>query len=112
MSKKCIIVALYLISLFCIIYYTIKYYYNKNLTFGHNQILIWTMVIVLVIICLIIGIINSIKLNKLQNQNEELLSQISHLSKRIVGYHYSEMSNINSTMECILDLDKGENTNE
>ena len=44
----------------------------------------------------------------IKKQNKELLKQVFHLSKQIEDYCYSEMNNINSTMECILDLDKGD----
>ena len=47
-----------------------------------------------------------------KKQNKELLKQVFRLSKQIEDYCYSEMNNINSTMKCILDLDKGDNTNE
>ena len=67
---------------------------------------------VIIIFCLLIGILNSIKLNNVTKQNKELLKQVFYLSKQIEDYCYSEMNNINSTMECILDLDKGDDPNE
>ena len=72
----------------------------------------WTIVMVIIIFCLLVGILNSIKLNNVTKQNEELLKQVSHLSKKIEDYCYLEMNNINSTMEYILDLDKGDDPNE
>jgi outer membrane murein-binding lipoprotein Lpp len=108
MGKKIVVTTLYLISIFCIVYYAAKYYCERNLKFEKNQILGWTIVMVIIVSSLIIGMFNSIKLNSIKKQNDELLAEVSHLSKKIGKYHYSEMSNINSTMECVLDLDKGD----
>lgn len=112
MRKKILFTILYLISIFCVVYYTIKYYCEKSLMFGEKQLFIWTVIIVIIMFCLVIGIVNYLKLNVVKEQNQELLMQASHLSKKIEEYHYSEMNNINSTMECILDLDKGDESDE
>lgn len=104
--RKIVRYFLFSVSLLCILYYTIKYYYENNLSFDKSNILGWTIVVFIIVVCLSIGIRNSIRLDKVLIQNKELIDKVSELSKTIEAYHYSEMSNVNSVMECVLDLDK------
>ena len=63
---------------------------------------------VIILLSLILGMIANFKLDILEKQNEELLNEVFHLSKTIQNNHYSELSAIKNNMECILDLNKGD----
>lgn len=88
------------IGIFCMIYYFGKFYINGSLKLEHNMLFCFAIVVTMIIISLIFGMI-------LYVQNLRLSSQISHLSKELEQFHYSEMSLIKSNMECILDLEEG-----
>lgn len=106
--KKILTIAIGVIGIACVIYYSSKYYIESHLFINYNQCLGFTVVIAIILISLILGIIANFKLNILQKQNKELLNEISHLSKTIQDNHYSELSAIENNMECILDVDKGD----
>lgn len=92
----------------CAVYYASKYYIETHLSIDHNQLVGFTIVVVIILSSLILGMIANFKLNALQKQNKELLNEVSRLSKTIQNNHYSELSAIENNMECILDLDKGD----
>lgn len=94
------------IGVFCIVYYLSKFYTKGFVEFNHNAIIGFSIVATMIIISLISSMIIYVKLCKMENKNVELSNQISHLSKEIEKFHYSEMESINSNMECILDLDE------
>lgn len=98
---------LYAMSISCILYYTIKYYFNNCLVFNSSKIVPWTIIVFIILSCLILGVSNSIKLDKVIRQNLQLGETIIKMSEQIENFHYSEMSNINSVMECVVDIDSG-----
>ena len=93
------------IGIFCMLYYSAKYYTQGRLSFEHNAIVGFSIVCTMIIICLILNMYNAIR-------NDQLKDQISELSKQLERYHYAEMKATENNMECILDidskLDKGE----
>lgn len=106
--KKYIILSFGFIGIFCIIYYFNKFYNNTSLGFERNTLYAFIILSVLIIISLISSAFNYLKLDKVEKQNKKLLNQVDILYQQIEKYHYSEMKSINSNMECILDLEKGE----
>lgn len=95
-------------GLSCVTYYVCKYYTVKQLCFTEQQTFSFGIIATIVILGLIIGIVNYLKIEELQKQNVELLKKLSYLSNQISKCHVSEMKAISSNMECILDLDKGD----
>lgn len=83
-------------SIYALLYYTYKFYIGETLS--NNMFNIWVLFGFITIIALILGVVNSIKLNKMSTT----ISQIANL---IEDCHYSEMAELRNAMECILDLD-------
>lgn len=106
--RKFITIVFSVFGMFCILYYCGKYFIEKHLYFEENTMLYFYLVMTVVIFGLVMSILNYKKIDKLQLQNNQLLDEVSHLCKIVEEFHYSEMESIKSNMECILDLDKGD----
>lgn len=102
--KKVSIIGLSSISLFCIVYYTLKYYTSKTLCFKENFILVWTIFALLTIFCLALGIFNFIKLEKINKQNEEFKTLLLKLIDQGDDNYYSVLHHLQNNREISLDI--------
>lgn len=68
-----------IISIFSLIYFTVKYYFDGALIFSNNNILVYTILISIILLTLILGIVNNRELNTIKQQNVDLIGLISKL---------------------------------
>lgn len=88
-----------LITVFCFIYYTVKFsqYINQENIF-------WILFGIGIIVILAIGIFNSINILKLQKENAELKETIVNLMNLSESHYYSTLEYIQNSREISLDV--------
>ena len=102
MKRNLIISVLGTAGLISLFYYMIKFCSIMNRT----EFMCWIIVSVIIIITIVIGIVNTFKLNKVQKQLS-CLTEIIKVEREIIEkYHYDELSAIENNLESILDLDR------
>ena len=79
------------ISIFSLIYFTVKYYFDGALSFNRNNILVWTIVI---LFTLILGIANNRELQTIKQQNSNLIGLVS----RLIESHENNCDEILTTL--------------
>lgn len=80
--KKIMTYIFSIISIFSLVYFTVKYYCDSVLVFGESNIIGWTVLIFIILATLIVGIVNNKELNTLKSQNTELVSIVNKLLER------------------------------
>jgi len=72
-----------IISIICLLYYTVKYYHDKILVFKEGEILGWTVLMCILLALLVLGLANnreiiniSRKMINVENQNTKLIELI------------------------------------
>lgn len=100
--KFIIVLILSACSIYALLYYTFRFYTSEIL--DNNMLKMWVFFGTIILITLIIGVFNRFKLIKIEKQNAKMSATISQIASLIEDYHYSEMSELRNTMECILDL--------
>ena len=85
----------------CFIHYTAGFY---NILCLNKEIILWILFGLFILITLIIGILNSIKLCKLQKENIELKELIVKLSNEADSHYYSTLEHIQNSREISLDV--------
>ena len=102
--KKLTTYIFYAISIFSLVYFTIKYYHDKSLNFDYDGIIGWTIIIVIILTTLGIGIFNCIKIKKLEKQNVELLSLVKELCERQEYNNENTLLTLQNSREISLDI--------
>jgi len=67
------------ISIFSLLYFTIKYYANGFLNFNQRYLFFWTFLVMIILVTLIIGLVNNHELRILKKQNKKLLDNNDEL---------------------------------
>ena len=99
MAKRISISLFTLLSIFCIVYYTSKFYFEGELFFDNKMILAWTIIVVLIISSLIVGLFSIWKVYKLDK--EKLVLQLNEHSEN----HYDSLCNyLLNSRELSLDI--------
>ena len=70
------------ISIFSLVYFTVKYYYDNRLVFEENDILGWTILVLIILATLVIGTINNHKISIIQSKNKALVGTINKALER------------------------------
>jgi len=68
-----------IISIFSLIYFTVKYYFNGELFFGEKSVLLWTILIFIILSTLILGIVNNQELQTIKRNNVDLINLVLKL---------------------------------
>ena len=92
------------ISIFCLVYFTVKYYYNNTLTFGKDGIFGWTVLILIILATLIIGIMNNREIAVVKSQNTELVTIINKLLERQDDVRDEILETLQNNKEISLDI--------
>lgn len=102
--KKFVIQVISFISLYCIIYYTIKLYQTKYLVFDYKSIIPWSIIAFMTIISLFIGVYNINKIAKIEEQNKELKIILLKLTENSDEYYDSICHHLQNSRELSLDI--------
>jgi len=72
------------ISIFSLVYFTVKYYFDGALNFNRNNIMVWTILVFVILLTLILGIVNNRELQTIKSQNENIQEQNTNLMGLVV----------------------------
>lgn len=90
------------ISIFSLLYFTVKYYFDGALNFNHSNILMWTIFIFIILFTLVLGICNNRELQLIKKQNTDL----SNLVLKLVNSHDDKCDELLTTLlnssSCVL----------
>lgn len=92
------------IGIFCIIYYTSKFYMERHLCFTDKMLVGWTIVGTLICISLIIGIASLWKIDKIERQNDEMKDILLKMSEDSEEYYDSLCHHLQNSRELSLDI--------
>jgi energy-coupling factor transporter transmembrane protein EcfT len=110
--KRITTLCLSIISIFSLVYFTSKYYYNSYLSFDESSYLLWGIIVLIMLITLCIGVYNSIQINKITKQNKDLTSIILQLVENQDDTCLEILQTLKNSREIELDifqkLNKGE----
>ena len=70
------------LSIFCLTYYTIKFYFDGKLIFGNNKIFMWTILVMIILATLLLGVINNKEIITVKQQNKELVYIVNKILER------------------------------
>lgn len=90
-----------LMCIICFLYYTVKFY---NIISVNKELLLWILFGLVLLITMILGIINSIKLCKIQKENSQLKGIIEELIEKSNSHYYSTLEYIQNSREISLDV--------
>ena len=102
MKRNLIISVLGTAGLISLFYYMTKFCSILN----EAEFVRWIIVSIIIATTIIIGIVNTFKLNKVQEKLSYLTEIIKDEREIIKKYHYDELSAIENNLESILDLDR------
>lgn len=105
MTKNKLVISLFsIIGIFCIVYYTSKFYLEGELCFGSNMLVSWTIIVSLIIISLIVGLHALWKVNKIERQNNEMKDILLKLAEDSEEYYDSLCHHLQNSRELSLDI--------
>ena len=104
MAKRISISLFTLLSIFCIVYYTSKFYFEGELFFDNKMILAWTIIVVLIISSLIVGLLSVWKVYKLDKENLELKELVLQLNEHSENHYDSLCNHLQNSRELSLDI--------
>lgn len=104
MAKKLSISLFSIIGIFCIFYYTRKFYIEKELVFGKDMLIAWTIVVALVFISLVVGTLSLWKIDKVERQNKEMKEILLKLADNSEEYYDSLCHHLQNSRELSLDI--------
>ena len=104
MIKKFIVSLSSIIGISCIVYYTSKYYIERQLCFTDNMLIPWTIISSCVIVALIVGLFSLWKVDKIERQNNELKSILLKLTEDSEEYYDSLCHHLQNSRELSLDI--------
>lgn len=103
MKKLCTYVGSF-ISALCLIYFTIKYYWNQKLTFNEGDLFGWSVIVLIILITLLIGIINNIEIKKVKEQNKELITIVKEICNNQENICEEVLVTLQNSREISLDI--------
>lgn len=92
------------ISIFSLVYFTIKYYCDSKLNFSEHNIIGWTILILIILATLVIGIINNREIGVVKNQNRELVAIVNKLLERQDDVCDEILETLQNSREISLDI--------
>lgn len=92
------------ISIFSLIYFTVKYYHDSKLSFNEDGILGWTILILVILATLIIGIVNNHEILSVKEQNKDLLKIVNKLLERQDDVCDEILETLQNSREISLDI--------
>ena len=104
MAKRISISLFTLLSIFCIVYYTSKFYFEGELFFDNKMILAWTIIVVLIILSLSVGLFSVWKVYKLDKENLELKELVLQLNEHSENHYDSLCNYLLNSRELSLDI--------
>ena len=104
MIKKFIMSLSSIIGISCIVYYTSKYYIERQLCFTDNMLIPWTIISSCVIVALIVGLFSLWKVDKIERQNNEMKSILLKLTEDSEEYYDSLCHHLQNSRELSLDI--------
>lgn len=102
--KKPTMYLFYIVSILSLVYFTIKYYSNQVLNFDGQDILGWTIIVVVILITLGIGIFNMVEIKKVKQQNVELLTLTKELCERQESTCEEVLVTLHNSREISMDI--------
>lgn len=102
MKRNIFVLVMSIISVIALFYYTLRFYHTMTIT----DFIWWVLTVVIFISIIISSIVNTMRLNKMENKLSEMADMISDFRNVSTKHHYDEMAEINNNLECILDLDR------
>ena len=104
MIKKFIVSLSFIIGISCIVYYTSKYYIERQLCFTDNMLIPWTIISSCIIVALIVGLFSLWKVDKIERQNNEMKSILLKLTEDSEEYYDSLCHHLQNSRELSLDI--------
>ena len=104
MIKKFIMSLFSIIGISCIVYYTSKYYIERQLCFTDNMLIPWTIISYCVIVALIVGLFSLWKVDKIERQNNEMKSILLKLTEDSEEYYDSLCHHLQNSRELSFDI--------
>lgn len=92
------------ISIFSLVYFTVKYYYDNRLIFKENDILGWTILVLIILAALVIGIVNNREISSVKSQNRELVKIINKVLERQDSVCDEILETLQNSREIELDI--------
>ena len=102
MRRNIFTIIISVISIFALVYYTLKFYYIMNVV----SFVWWILTVLIFITIVVLSITSTIRLSKIESKISEMADIISDFRNVSTKHHYDEMAEINNNLECILDLDR------
>lgn len=90
-----------LVCIICFLYYTARFY---DVICAKKELILWIIFGLILIITIIIGIFNSIKLCKLQKENIQLTILVKELLDKSDSHYYSTLEYLQNSREISLDV--------
>ena len=104
MIKKFIVSLSAIIGISCIVYYTSKYYIERQLCFTDNMLIPWIIISSCIIVALIVGLFSLWKVDKIERQNNEMKSILLKLTEDSEEYYDSLCHHLQNSRELSLDI--------
>ena len=104
MAKKLVVSLFSIMSIFCMVYYSCKFYQEHQLVFDDRHLLPWAIIITMIIISLIIGLIAVWRVEKVEKQNNEMKSILLQLAEDSEEYYNSLCHHLQNSRELSLDI--------
>lgn len=98
------LIAILIFSLSCIIcfcYYSVNFY---DIIIINKETIRWSIFGLLILFSMILGMVNFIKISKLQNENYQLKELIVELGSNSDSHYYSILEHIQNSREISLDV--------
>lgn len=102
MRRNIFTIIISVISIFALVYYTLKFYRIMDTI----SFIWWILTVIIFITIVILSITSTIRLSKIESKISEMTDMIKDFRAVNEKHHYDEMAEINNNLECILDLDR------
>ena len=104
MVKKLSISLFSTLGIFCIFYYSKKFYVEGELVFGRDMLVAWTIIVAMITISLIVGTLSLWKIGKIEKQNKEMKDILLKLAENSEDYYDSLCHHLQNSRELSLDI--------
>ena len=104
MIKKLSISLFSILGVFCIFYYTRKFYIEGKLVFSRDMLIAWNIIVAMIAISLIVGTFSLWKIGKIEKQNKEIKEILLKLAENSEDYYDSLCHHLQNSRELSLDI--------
>ena len=104
MIKKLSISLFSILGVFCIFYYTRKFYIEGKLVFSRDMLIAWNIIVAMIAISLIVGTFSLWKIGKIEKQNKEMKEILLKLAENSEDYYDSLCHHLQNSRELSLDI--------